>query len=141
LRDPKLVKALFRRATALEKLHFYGQAQKDLERLLEIDPTNKEAIVILERLRGKVCFSELRIHIIPHFRLTLQFMNSDASASQSLFNRNAVSRKFKSNVWTSLIRRSWTKLTSIKPETNLLHSCCYILVVETCKMLCLEFCK
>jgi tetratricopeptide (TPR) repeat protein len=57
LRDPTLVKALFRRAISLEKLQFYGQAQKDLQKLLELEPQNKEATEMLKRLDGKVCFS------------------------------------------------------------------------------------
>jgi cytochrome c-type biogenesis protein CcmH/NrfG len=54
LQDPQSVKALFRRATALEKLQLFGRAQEDLRRLLEIEPTNKEASAMLERMQGKV---------------------------------------------------------------------------------------
>jgi tetratricopeptide (TPR) repeat protein len=56
LRDPKLVKALYRRALALEKLNFYGRAQNDLKNLLKLDPKNSEAVEMLKRLEGKVSY-------------------------------------------------------------------------------------
>ncbi|KAI6180436.1 RPAP3-C domain-containing protein [Aphelenchoides besseyi] len=51
--DPKLAKALFRRAVALEHLKLYARAVDDLERLLQLDPQNSEASKMLERLKGQ----------------------------------------------------------------------------------------
>ncbi|XP_046398327.1 RNA polymerase II-associated protein 3 isoform X2 [Ischnura elegans] len=53
-RDAKNVKALFRRGNAHESKGFYNEAIRDFERVLEVDPSNKQARTHVSHLKKKL---------------------------------------------------------------------------------------
>ncbi|XP_014212467.1 RNA polymerase II-associated protein 3 [Copidosoma floridanum] len=52
--DGNYIKAYHRRATARMELKRYKDAQKDFEKILELDPTNKEASLKLKQVEEKI---------------------------------------------------------------------------------------
>ncbi|CAD5220183.1 unnamed protein product [Bursaphelenchus xylophilus] len=59
--DPKHEKSLYRRALAAEKLKLFGRARADVDRLLDIDPMNRDVVMLLERLGKQMDEPELKI--------------------------------------------------------------------------------
>ncbi|CAD5213321.1 unnamed protein product [Bursaphelenchus okinawaensis] len=59
--DPKYGKALYRRAWAAEKLKLYGWAKEDVNRLLDIDPMNRDVVQMWERIGNQVNEPQLQI--------------------------------------------------------------------------------
>ena len=64
--DPDYAKAVARRATARTKLKKYEGAKEDQERLLELQPNNKQAKLEITKLE-KVSFASLSISFIYLF--------------------------------------------------------------------------
>ncbi|CAL7948476.1 unnamed protein product [Xylocopa violacea] len=56
--DGTYVKAYHRRATARMNLKQYKEARKDLEKVLKLEPSNKEAKLLLNQIENKIKISE-----------------------------------------------------------------------------------
>lgn len=57
--DETYVKAYYRRATARVNLKQYKEAKQDLEKVLQLDPLNTEAKVMLLKIGNKIIVSEV----------------------------------------------------------------------------------
>lgn len=56
--DPNNLKAIYRRALALNKLGFNSKALSDLQKCIDVDPKNQDAKQLLQTIKktNSVCF-------------------------------------------------------------------------------------
>lgn len=73
IRDKKYVKAYYRRALARIELERFEDAKNDLEKILELEPSNKEAAFKLKGIRGKIKPSKVKKFFFFIFCLVNEF--------------------------------------------------------------------
>ena len=102
--DETYVKAYYRRATARVNLKQYKEAKQDLEKVIQLDPLNTEAKVMLLKIGNKISESDISLE-----------ENTETSSETS-----TIERKIGQKIWSDT--RQSIQITEITDTEDSIHS-------------------